>query len=87
MKYKAFLTIALLCLLVQSAWAWNGSGTSADPYLIKSSAGLVTGSSELSRWTLYCLSSLKNNNVQRTLVAVQRKSSNFARNIDAPLRG
>lgn len=38
MKQKVMMTIALLCLVVQGAWAWNGSGTSADPYQIQTSA-------------------------------------------------
>ncbi len=38
MKTRAFLMMALLCTIVQGTWAWDGSGTSADPYKIKSSA-------------------------------------------------
>ena len=38
MKQKALMTIALLCTVVQWTWAWDGSGTSTDPYLIKNSA-------------------------------------------------
>ena len=38
MKQKAYLLIALLCSFVQGALAWDGSGTSTDPYLIKNSA-------------------------------------------------
>lgn len=38
MKKTILMTIALLCLVVQGAWAWNGSGTSADPYKIQTSA-------------------------------------------------
>ena len=38
MKQKAYLLIALFCGFVQGALAWDGSGTSADPYLIKNSA-------------------------------------------------
>jgi hypothetical protein len=30
--------IALLCTIVQSVWAWDGEGTSASPYKIRSSA-------------------------------------------------
>ena len=36
MLKKQFLIIALLCAVVQGAWAWSGSGTQADPYLITS---------------------------------------------------
>ena len=32
-KHLWFLTILLA--IAQQAWAWEGSGTSADPYLIK----------------------------------------------------
>lgn len=32
------MLLILLCTMVQMAWAWEGSGTSADPYLIKTSA-------------------------------------------------
>lgn len=35
-KHIWFLTILLA--IAQQAWAWDGSGTSADPYLIKTSA-------------------------------------------------
>ena len=35
-KHLWFLTILLA--IAQQAWAWEGSGTSADPYLIKTSA-------------------------------------------------
>ena len=38
MKQKAFFMLALLCAIAQVAWAWDGDGTSADPYQIKSSA-------------------------------------------------
>ena len=38
MRLKAFLWLVFLCACVQRALAWDGSGTSADPYLIKSSA-------------------------------------------------
>ena len=38
MKQKAYLLIALFCSFVQGALAWDGSGTSTDPYLIKNSA-------------------------------------------------
>ena len=38
MKQKAFLMLALLCAIAQVAWAWDGDGTSTDPYKIKSSA-------------------------------------------------
>jgi len=37
-KYKSMMLLILLCTMVQMAWAWDGSGTSADPYLIKTSA-------------------------------------------------
>ena len=37
MKAKTILMIALLLAIVQMTWAWDGSGTSTDPYLIKSS--------------------------------------------------
>ncbi len=38
MKTKAMLTIVLLCTIVQMTWAWDGDGTSANPYRIQSSA-------------------------------------------------
>ena len=38
MRQKALLMIALLCTIVQGVWAWDGSGTSTDPYKIKNSA-------------------------------------------------
>ena len=38
MRTRVFLMIALLCAIVQGAWAWDGEGTSANPYKIKSSA-------------------------------------------------
>ena len=39
MKRKVLFMFALLLTAVtQGAWAWDGSGTSADPYLIKTSA-------------------------------------------------
>ncbi len=38
MKTRAFLIIALLFTIVQGTWAWDGEGTSANPYKIKSSA-------------------------------------------------
>lgn len=30
--------LALLMLMTQGAWGWNGSGTSSDPYLVTSAA-------------------------------------------------
>lgn len=38
MKQKAITLLALLLITVQYMWAWEGSGTQADPYKIKSSA-------------------------------------------------
>ena len=35
MKHKVHLVFALLFFAVQGAWAWDGSGTSSDPYLIQ----------------------------------------------------
>ena len=40
MKKKILLLLALLCTVVQGAWAWEGSGTEADPWLIKTTADL-----------------------------------------------
>ena len=33
---KVFLMMALICTSVQGVWAWDGSGTATDPYLINS---------------------------------------------------
>ena len=38
MKQKAITLLALLLITVQYMWAWEGSGTQADPYKIQSSA-------------------------------------------------
>ena len=38
MKKKTILFLALLCAVAQGTWAWSGSGTQADPYLITSTA-------------------------------------------------
>ena len=38
MKKKAILITALLCAVVQGTWAWDGDGTSTNPYKIRSSA-------------------------------------------------
>lgn len=38
MTKKIMLIFTLLLTTVAGAWAWDGSGTSANPYLIKSSA-------------------------------------------------
>ena len=38
MRHKALLMNVLLCMAVQAAWAWDGSGTPTDPYLIKDNA-------------------------------------------------
>lgn len=35
MKQKFTILITLLLFMVQGAWAWEGSGTSSDPYLIQ----------------------------------------------------
>ena len=37
-KDRTMLLLILLCATVQGAWAWDGSGTSTDPYQIKTSA-------------------------------------------------
>ena len=36
MERVKYLIIVLLCAVVQGAWAWEGSGTQADPYQISS---------------------------------------------------
>ena len=38
MNRKVLFMFALLCAVAQGAWGWDGSGTSADPYLIRTSA-------------------------------------------------
>lgn len=38
MTKKVFLIFIMLLTTVAGAWAWDGSGTSTDPYLIKNSA-------------------------------------------------
>ena len=38
MNSKAYIVVLLLLVFGQGARAWDGSGTSADPYLIKTSA-------------------------------------------------
>ena len=38
MSKKILLIFALLLTTVAGVWAWDGEGTSANPYLIKSSA-------------------------------------------------
>ena len=38
MKQRLFLGFALLCTIVQMAWAWDGSGTQTDPFKIQTSA-------------------------------------------------
>ena len=37
-RNKLFLTFLTLLAFGQTAWAWNGSGTEADPYQISSTA-------------------------------------------------
>ncbi len=36
MRQKIFLIFAILCMVAQGAWAWNGNGTEANPYQISS---------------------------------------------------
>ena len=36
MRLKIFLIFAILCMVAQGAWAWNGNGTEANPYQISS---------------------------------------------------
>ena len=36
MRKQIFFTFTLLCLVAQGAWAWTGSGTADDPYIISS---------------------------------------------------
>ena len=38
MNRKVLFMFAMLCAVAQGAWGWDGSGTSADPYLIRTSA-------------------------------------------------
>lgn len=45
--------IALLCSIVQGAWAWDGSGTSTDPYLISNSADWKQLADEVSAGNSY----------------------------------
>ena len=40
LKKMFFLLPALLCSVVQGAWAWDGAGTQSDPWLIRTSADL-----------------------------------------------
>ena len=34
MRKRALLIITLLCAVAQGVWAWSGSGTASDPYVI-----------------------------------------------------
>ena len=36
MRLKIFLIFAILCMVAQGAWAWNGNGIEANPYQISS---------------------------------------------------
>ena len=38
MTQKTFLMTALFCAIFQGTWAWDGSGTQTDPYLINDNA-------------------------------------------------
>ena len=42
MKKQIFLTFALLCVVAKGAWAWNGTGTQADPYQINTVDDWIT---------------------------------------------
>ncbi len=35
MRQRIYLTLVLLCVIVQGTWAWEGTGKSDSPYLIK----------------------------------------------------
>lgn len=47
MRKVRYLTIALLCTVVQASWAWTGNGTTTDPYQIRNSADWATLASEV----------------------------------------
>ena len=48
MNKRKHYIFALLMTIVQGAWAWDGSGTSSDPYQIRNSADWATLASEVS---------------------------------------
>ena len=52
-KIFAFLAIFLLSAFVSSAWAWKGSGTSADPYQITSARDLAQLATDVNSGTSY----------------------------------
>ena len=47
MRKIRYLTIALLCTVVQASWAWTGNGTTTNPYQIRNSADWVTLATEV----------------------------------------
>ena len=54
MKIKKFLfVITTMFLMVQGASAWNGSGSSGDPYLIASTADWNTLASNVANGNTY----------------------------------
>ena len=86
MNKKVFLILALLCAVVQGAWAWSGNGTADSPYILSTGDDWATFVARVNAGTdaykHYKLADAWDNSANAVTVAVGTEDHPFAGTFD-----
>ena len=86
MYKKVFFILALLCAVVQGAWAWSGSGTADSPYILSTGDDWATFVTQVNAGTdankHYKLADTWDNSTNAVTVAVGTEAHPFAGTFD-----
>ena len=86
MNKKVFFILALLCAVVQGAWAWSGSGTADSPYILSTGDDWATFVTRVNAGTdadkHYKLADTWDNSTNAVTVAVGTEAHPFAGTFD-----
>ena len=86
MNKKVFFILALLCAVVQGAWAWSGSGTADSPYILSTGDDWATFVTRVNAGTdadmYYKLADTWDNSANAVTVAVGTEAHPFAGTFD-----
>ena len=86
MNKKVFFILALLCAVVQGAWAWSGSGTADSPYILSTGDDWATFVNQVNAGTdadkHYKLADTWDNSTNAVTVAMGTEDHPFAGTFD-----
>ena len=86
MNNKVFFILALLCAVVQGAWAWSGSGIADSPYILSTGDDWATFVNQVNAGTdadkYYKLADTWDNSTNAVTVAVGTEAHPFAGTFD-----